>query len=52
MNKVFTKKTTMRNAEREADFGAVTVAEQVSTKVPTRICYLVVPCWGVPSPNP
>ena len=34
MNKVFTKKTTMRNAERETGFGVVTVAEQVSTMVP------------------
>ena len=34
MNKAFTKKTTMRKAVRETDFGAVTVAEQVSTMVP------------------
>ena len=34
MNKVFTKKTAMRNAVRKTGFGAVTVAEQVSTMVP------------------
>ena len=34
MNKAFTKKTNMKNAVRKTDFGAVTVAEQVSTMVP------------------
>ena len=34
MNKVFTKKTTMKNAVKKNGFRAVTVAEQVSTMVP------------------
>ena len=34
MNKVFTKKTNMKNAVKKTDFGAVTVAEQVSTMAP------------------